>query len=462
MADATEKKYVDLTGLGQYDAKIKALINFKDEAALKAAKDYADGLAVNYDVAGAAATVQGKLDAEVTRAKAAEEANAAAAATAQTQADKGVADAAAAKTAADNAQAAADVAQGEVDALEGVVGTLPEGETSVVEYINKKTAGIASDAALTALGERVTAAEGEIDTLQSEMDAVEAKAAANESAIGVLNGEGAGSVKKQIDDAFNDFATKISDDGVVNTYKELVDYCATHSAEAAEMAGDIQANATAISELEQFVGTLPEGTQAATVIAYVNEKVAAEATRATSVESGLNTRLAAVEAKFGEGAGTVEAQIAAAVKTETDARIAADQAHDTAIAAAKKAGDDAQADVDALEAVVATKAAQSDLTALTGRVDTAEGEIDALQADTHTHDNKAVLDGIDASKVTAWDGAVSVQHTHDNKTVLDGITSAKVSAWDAAEGKAKAYTDAEIAKFVPVTEAEINALFTNA
>ena len=26
-----------------------------------------------------------------------------------------------------------------------------------------------------------------------------------------------------IDDAFNDFSTKVSDDGVVNSYKELID-----------------------------------------------------------------------------------------------------------------------------------------------------------------------------------------------------------------------------------------------
>jgi hypothetical protein len=48
---------------------------------LAAAKKYADDnfqVKGNYEAAGAAATVQGKLDAEVNRAKAAEEANAAA------------------------------------------------------------------------------------------------------------------------------------------------------------------------------------------------------------------------------------------------------------------------------------------------------------------------------------------------------------------------------------------------
>lgn len=178
---------------------------------------------------------------------------------------------------------------------------------------------------ITSLTTRMGTAEGEIDTLQTDMDTVKAKAAANESAINTLKGDGDGSVKKQIDAAFNDFATKISNDGLVNTYKELVDYCATHSADAAKMAGDIKANATAISELETFVGTLPEGTSAANVIAYINEKVAAETTRATGAENDLDARLQAVEANLGGGSGegSVSSKIEAA-KQEAISTAAAD------------------------------------------------------------------------------------------------------------------------------------------
>ncbi len=43
-----------------------------------------------------------------------------------------------------------------------------------------------------------------------------------------------------------------------------------------------------------------------------------------------------------------------------------------------------------------------------------------------------------ATKINAASGA---QHSHDNKTVLDGITAEKVTAWDAAEGNAKGYAD---------------------
>ena len=43
-----------------------------------------------------------------------------------------------------------------------------------------------------------------------------------------------------------------------------------------------------------------------------------------------------------------------------------------------------------------------------------------------------------AGRVTTLEGAA---HTHDNKAVLDGVTSEKVTAWDAAEQNAKDYAD---------------------
>ena len=53
---ANTKKYVSLDKLGLYDEKIKKVITDGDAAALASAKSYADGLAVNYDAAGSAAT----------------------------------------------------------------------------------------------------------------------------------------------------------------------------------------------------------------------------------------------------------------------------------------------------------------------------------------------------------------------------------------------------------------------
>ena len=67
-------------------------------------------------------------------------------------------------------------------------------------------------------------------------------------------------------------------------------------------------------------------------------------------------------------------------------------------------GDDEKATVvayvtDAIAALsIGDYAKAADLTALAARVT-------ALEADTHTHSNKTVLDGIDAAKVAAWDAA---------------------------------------------------------
>lgn len=44
-------------------------------------------------------------------------------------------------------------------------------------------------------------------------------------------------VNDTITAAFNDFASKVSNDGVVNTYKELIDYAATHGAEFTALVG---------------------------------------------------------------------------------------------------------------------------------------------------------------------------------------------------------------------------------
>lgn len=424
MAENTDKKYVDLNGLTHYDEKIKTLINEKDAATLQSSKDYADGLAENYDAAGTAESKVKKLaDGQVkTNTEAIAKLNGGA------DTDGSVAKAVAdAKTALQTNIDAVDVkavaAQTDVDALETYVGTIPTGATAtdVIGYVNEKTSGIVTDASLNELKTRVTTAEGKITTnegditaLQGRADAVEAKATANAAAITTLNGTGTGSVKKQIDDAFNDFATKVTDDNVVNTYKELVDYCATHSAEAAEMAGDINKNKAAIDTLSKFVGTLPEGTSAASVIKYINSKVADEESRATKAEGTLATDIKNLQSAIGKG-GSVSDQISAAVKVESDAR----------------AAEDAK---------------------LNGRLKTVEGKA-------HTHANAGVLDGITAGKVVGWDDADAKAHTHANQTVLDGITADNVAAWGVAEQNAKTYTDSKIAQFTPIENKDIDKLF---
>lgn len=134
--------------------------------------------------------------------------------------------------------------QSAVDTLSDKVGAVPAGKTVVKMIEDAQAAATYNDTA------------------------VKADIKKNADAIGVLNGSGAGSVDKKITDAFNDFATKVSDDGVVNSYKELIDWAATHGAEAATMAGEI----TALKNILKGIGGTGES---ATVVAYVTSAIAA-------------------------------------------------------------------------------------------------------------------------------------------------------------------------------------------
>lgn len=176
----------------------------------------------------------------------------------------------AAQTAEDNAKAYADGkdnaiaaakkagtdAQAAVDALAGKVGTVPENKT-VVEMISDAQAAATYN-----------------DT------EVKAGIKANADAITKLNGTSAveGSVDKKVADAINEFATKVSDDQTVNTFKELIDYAAEHKDEYSTLSGEVQKNTTAIATLN--------GTGAGSVTKTVNDAVeAAQATLQASIDN---------------------------------------------------------------------------------------------------------------------------------------------------------------------------------
>ena len=101
--------------------------------------------------------------------------------------------------------------------------------TETVEGLQTAVAGLQSDVndiqeILTPSGEGEQPLLTRVETLEDKMD-----------------GTGEGSVAAKIDAKINEFATNVTDDGVVNSYKELIDYVASHGAEAANMAADITA-----------------------------------------------------------------------------------------------------------------------------------------------------------------------------------------------------------------------------
>lgn len=101
--------------------------------------------------------------------------------------------------------------------------------TETVEGLQATVAGLQSDInavqeILTPTGEGQSPLADRVSSLETKMD-----------------GTGEGTVNAKIDAKINDFANKISEDGTVNTFKELVDYVAAHGSETADMAADITA-----------------------------------------------------------------------------------------------------------------------------------------------------------------------------------------------------------------------------
>ena len=146
---------------------------------------------------------------------------------------------------------------------------------------------------LAALAYKSEVSESDLaSTLKAILDAK-----AKQADLDTLTGTGEGSISKMIDAAINKFATDVTDDNVVNSYKELIDWVATHGPEATQMASGISENKTAIANLKTLVGTLPEGATSTTVVAYITEAINAlsigDYAKTTEVTAAINTALAA-------------------------------------------------------------------------------------------------------------------------------------------------------------------------
>lgn len=292
------------TGAGSVDKKIETAISNLDLSNTYAAKSHTHTIA---NVTGLQDALDAKADAADLGTMAAEKASDYTKTAGLTTALAGKYDAAgAASTALDSAKtyadgkdtaiaaakSAADKAQEDVDALAGKVGTVPANKTIVQMISDAQTAATYDDAD------------------------VKADIKANADAIGVLNGTGAGSVDKKVADAINKFATDVSDDGVVNSYKELIDWVATHGSEAAEMAD-------AITALQGIVDGIGGEGEKATVVAYVADAIAAlkigDYAKAADL-TALATRVTTVEGKAHKHANKAELdKIATGDKAKWDA-----------------------------------------------------------------------------------------------------------------------------------------------
>lgn len=206
-----------------------------------------------------------------------------------------------------------------------------------------------------------TELEGQITA--SEYDDAEVKKSikANTDAIGILNGTGDGSVDKKVADAV---ASIVADAPVAyDTLKEISDWISTHTEDASAMNSSIQSNKTDIANLAKLVGTLPEGEDAATIVAYIDKKVGAVdfssaiATAKSEAISESNKYADGLAKNYATAKQGAKADTALQEADITDlkadvaankASLGAEGATTKAIADAKKAGTDAQSNVDAL------------------------------------------------------------------------------------------------------------------
>lgn len=286
LEDALGGKQDTLTFEGKYDAGLNKVAT---ESTVNVAKTALIG-----DTSTEATTTDGNTIADVRRyvdaktkgiASDAKLAELTEKVTANTNSIKGIntslADGGAISNAIADAKKAGTDATAAVNTLAGKVGTVTEGktvvkmieeaqaaatydDTTVKADIKKNVDAIAAinDAKTGILQQAKTYADGK-DTAIAEAKKAGTDAAAavktledgqvkkNADAIDVLNGTSAvdGSVDKKVADAINEFSTKISDDKTVNTFKELIDYAATHKDEYSTLSGEVQKNTTAIATL---------------------------------------------------------------------------------------------------------------------------------------------------------------------------------------------------------------------
>lgn len=170
-----------------------------------------------------------------------------------------------AKDYADGKDTAIAAAKKAGDDAAAAVKTLSEGQVTTnkndIATINGKLGTIPADKTITDMISDAQTAATYNDT------EVRGLIKNNKDAIDVLKGGDTidGSVAKSVKDAINDFASKVTEDGTVNTFKELVDYVAAHGSEYTAAIADIAANKSAI-------GTL-NGTGAGSVSKAVNDAI---------------------------------------------------------------------------------------------------------------------------------------------------------------------------------------------
>lgn len=334
---------------------------------------------------------------------------------------------------------AGSVAKAVADAKKEIndkIGTVPADKTVAQMIADAQTAATYDD---TKVKEDIKANADAIDALEAAVGDVEGLATTDNTVVGAINevlnevvahknsidntvatlvGEDKNKSVREI--ANEELAAQLIGEGAkesLDTLEEIAAWIQSHPDSASAMN-------KAIEDLEKLVGTLPEGATATTVVGYVDEAIAAlkigdyakaaDLTAAVGRIAQNETDIAALKTAVGEG-GSVDSKITAAV-----------EALDADVSSA---------------AVEAGKGVQVQVVEVDGKVTTVNV--------TGNYDNAYDAKGAAAQALT------------DAKSYADGLAGDYDAKGAAAQAlsDAKDYTDEEIAKFVAISEDEINNLF---
>lgn len=441
-----EQKIMTYDAQRYYDEKIKALMTAKDEQVLADAKAHAEGLAVNYDAAGTAATkVKELADGAV-----ADNTAAIAKLNGDASTDGSVAKAIADSEAKTNeaiatAQAAADKAQEEVDAVEvdlGDVDGLSTTNKTVVGAINEVLAavGTGGTAAVVTISTDVTT-DGALksytikqgETTVGVIDIPKDMVVESGSVVTDPEGQPAGTYIKLV-------LANVAEPLYINVGTLVDIYTAKANATQVQLAIDPATREISATIVAGSIGTTELADNAVTTVKIADANVTL-AKLSTSVQASLAKADAAapqtaLDAEVNR-AKAAEAQALTDAKAYTDAEVLKDRNRLDAIEEQLGEGEGSVTEQIAAakgEAIASAKEYSDGLnTAMDTRVKAVEGKA-------HEHSNKALLDTYTQTEENLAD-AVAKKHAHSNAAELDKIADGDVAKWNAAEQNAKDYAD---------------------
>ena len=378
------------------------------------------------------------------------------------------------------------------------VGTLTYNDTTydtVKAYVDAKTSGIATDAALSGLTTRVTTAEGEIDAIQTAIGEggsvtvaiADAKKAGTDAAAAAAAAQATADTKTTMAEVeAKNYATKTEAQGYANA-KDAAISTAKAAADAAQ--ADVDA-------LEGKVGTVPEDKTVVEMISDAQAAAtyddtalkgrvstiegdylkAADKTELSNAISGIDTAYKAADTALSNRVKAIEDDYLKAVdKTELANSIAGVKSDvDTFLNAANIGGDAIDTLKEIQDYISSDGTAAAEMTSKIGALETtvgkaADGENEATGLVKSVADNAAAIateksraEGVEANRAQAdTDNLAAAKKYADDaitdlkigdyakKSALDAhtgdttvhITAAERSKWNAAESKAHTHSN---------------------